>query len=78
MRCHSARFDAARFLWRPCCFTLCVLKMATLAAVPAARRAPWASRLQERQAAAEHAVAALLAVCEEPDAQATLEVRAVC
>ena len=45
-----------------------------LAAPPA--DAPWHARLQERLAAAESAVAALLAVCEEPDARAALEVRA--
>ena len=36
---------------------------------------PWPVRLQERLEEAERAVAALLAVCEEPDARAALEVR---
>ena len=42
----------------------------------AAPLSPWHTRLQECLAAAERAVAALLAVCEEPEAQTLLEVRA--
>ena len=48
--------------------------MATASAAPPAD-APWHTRLQERLASAENAVAALLAVCEEPGARAALEVR---
>ena len=36
---------------------------------------PWHERLQARLADVERAAAALLAVCEEPDAAATLEAR---
>ena len=42
----------------------------------AADVATWPARLQERLAAAERAVAALLAVCEEPGVRAAMEVRA--
>ena len=58
--------------------------MATLPAAPATARhaavprAPWPARLQERLDAAERAVAALRAVCEEPKARASLEARAAC
>ena len=37
---------------------------------------PWHERLQAGVADVERAAAALLAVCEEPEAQAALEVRA--
>ena len=44
-------------------------------AAAAARGAPWHERLQARVADLERAAAALLAVCEEPEAAAALEVR---
>ena len=57
--------------------------MATLALPAAAGQAgappaPWHARLQACLSEAERAVAALLAVCEEPGARAALEVRLCC
>ena len=54
--------------------------MAALALPAAAGQAdaPWHARLQACLGDAERAVAALLAVCEEPEARETLEVRPRC
>ena len=52
------------------------MQAAAPAAAPA-RHAPWPARLQKRLDAAESAVAALLAVCEEPEAAVVLEVQCV-
>ena len=46
------------------------------AAEPLGAPAPWHERLQAGVAYVERAAAALLAVCEEPDTAAALEVRA--
>ena len=50
--------------------------MAAAAAAPGGAVEPWHERLQACMADLERAAAALLAVCEEPDAAAALEVRA--
>ena len=50
--------------------------MAAAAAAPPGAPAPWHERLQAGVADVERAAAALLAVCEEPDEVAALEVRA--
>ena len=50
--------------------------MAAAAAAPLGATPPWHERLQAGVADVERAAAALLAVCEEPEAQSALEVRA--
>ena len=72
------RGDCAAWLLIPLVLQHRTSTMADAAAAPrgdAAWPAPWHAELQARVADVERAAAALLAVCEKPEARAALEVR---
>ena len=78
VRARAAPLSAARGAGALACSCTRVSECSMATAGAARHRAPppWHERLQASVADLERAAAALLAVCEEPDAQAALEARA--